>query len=481
MSKLIALLIVSILSLQMVFTQKYPEDESVLVLGDTNIAEAIKEFKYILVEFYAPWCGHCKTLAPEYAAAAKQLSESGSEIKLAKVDATENPKAAAQYKVSGYPTLYYFVNGLKFTYSGPRDKAGIVDWVIKKSQPPSKELTNIRQVEEFISSSDEDYVIVFMGNIGLEAYLSKANSIENVVFGHCQATECLEYYKAKNGSIVMFKNFENKRSDLAPGFGMLELQNFLNREGTPLVITYEKKYEDLIKKNRVPGLFFFYDQDSDSKDEIESIAKSVAPKIKNKLQVVLCGTSSEAEKKLAEYVSFPGSTFPYIRINDARVKSKTYKFESTLNTSNILKFVDDYYFNRINPEKKSEPVPAEQGPVFKLVGFNFNEVVMDPTKDVFIKFYSPNCGHCVAVAPIWEEFAKKIQESGNSNVIIADIDVSKNEFGFEIASYPLFFMYPATKEKIKLNYDKTGERTVEKFTEWLVANAKNKIIIKNDL
>ena len=114
-------------------------------------------------------------------------------------------------------------------------------------------------------------------------------------------------------------------------------------------------------------------------------------------------------------------------------------------------------------------------------GFNFNQVVMDPTKDVFIKFYSPNCGHCKAVAPIWEEFAIKIKESGNSNVIIADIDVSKNDFGFEIARYPLFFMYPATKEKIKLNYDNSAERTVEKFTEWLVANAKNKIIIKNDL
>ncbi|VDO99983.1 unnamed protein product [Soboliphyme baturini] len=98
-----------------------PLPDYVLVLTQDNFTAYAMTEDLILVEFYAPWCGHCKRLAPEYKKAASLLNEHHPPIPLAKVDATAEKDLATEYNVTGFPTLKIFRNGRVYDYTGPQD------------------------------------------------------------------------------------------------------------------------------------------------------------------------------------------------------------------------------------------------------------------------------------------------------------------------------------------------------------------------
>lgn len=100
----------------------------------------MKSDKDVLVEFFAPWCGHCKALEPKYEELAKKLSEE-SGVTIAAIDATANT-FPTQFNVRGFPTIYWVPKNSKenpVQYNEGREVEDLLKYVAKSA---TKELTH---------------------------------------------------------------------------------------------------------------------------------------------------------------------------------------------------------------------------------------------------------------------------------------------------------------------------------------------------
>ena len=153
-------------------TKEPGNEKDVIELTDDNFDKTVfNDENMWLIAFYAPWCGHCKKLLPEWTSAATQLRGT---VKIAKVDATAHQKLAQRYQIQGYPTIKIFAPGKGDKkveeYGGPRDSEGIVKYALDKLEkygyiPETKQLINSNILKEECESRVGICVIVFLPHI----------------------------------------------------------------------------------------------------------------------------------------------------------------------------------------------------------------------------------------------------------------------------------------------------------------------------
>merc|ERR1711971_653419 len=216
------------------------KEEGVLVLTNDNFEGAIADNEFILVEFYAPWCGHCKALAPEYAKAAGILAEKDSPIKLGKVDATEEAKLAEKFEVRGYPTLKFFKNGKPVEYGGGRTAETIVSWVEKKTGPPAKALAGAEDAKAFIEGKNVAVIGCFADETtdGAKAFLGAASSMDDIPFGITGDEAVCSEHGVSGEGVVVVKTFDDGKATLTEELTEENIAQFISSESLPLVIDF---------------------------------------------------------------------------------------------------------------------------------------------------------------------------------------------------------------------------------------------------
>ncbi|TYH53991.1 hypothetical protein ES332_D09G137400v1 [Gossypium tomentosum] len=128
-------------------------DGKVLELDESNFDSAISSFDYILVDFYAPWCGHCKRLSPQLDEAAPVLAGLNEPIVLAKVNADKFTRLASKHDIDGYPTLKFFMHGVPMEYNGPRKADLLVQYLKKFVAPDVSILSSDSAINDFVEAA----------------------------------------------------------------------------------------------------------------------------------------------------------------------------------------------------------------------------------------------------------------------------------------------------------------------------------------
>ena len=440
----------------------------VAVLTDDNFDGYLQKNDVVLVEFYAPWCGHCKKLEPEYDAASEQLGPD--EGKLAKVDATVEKKVGERFKIQGYPSLKLFRNGNPSDYEGGRTAASIVGYMRKQSGPAVKELKDASQLKAFIPTDEgADPVVVAFAESGsaTEVFINTFGPKFRDQFTVGLVTSSAVAADNKMGTIVLFKPFDELQNLYEGELQDDALKAFLVGNSMPAVAEIGPSNYQTYLKRGLPLCWLFLDLGKN--DAALGEYKAVAGDFKEKLSLVyLSGTKYS---QMVTKLGLSGKKYPAMSIEADELH---YVFSEDLDftAANLKKFFASYVAGDLKPTMKSESIPAslyDENNVATVVGDNFNQVVMDKTKDVLIEFYAPWCGHCKSLVPEWNKLGTAMKDF--ESVVIAMTDATANDYpkGFKVSGFPSIKFVTAEDNSV-VEYN--GGRTADDFVAWIEKNAK---------
>lgn len=474
-----------------------PADSAVVKLTSDKFESFLAENPLVLAEFFAPWCGYCKQLGPEFALAADSLKESHPSIKLAQVDCTEEADLCQSFDIRGYPTLKVFRGRSQEDYTGPREADGIAEHMVQLSKPAVQVVDDYTAFLEAADAQTRPFVVQV-----LPSAVHKSLAAQNETYNELANEERsrLSFFTINNDKVIAELNKKvnvdlstntakylvihpGEYDDVREMDGELVRESFAEWASSAMVPDFGDINRDtylLYMNSKLPLGYYFYST-PEEREEKDKFFKEQGKKHRGKINFV--GLDASQFGRHAEVLNMDPEIVPLFAIQDGPGGKKfgvnQTEHPNGPSTEVISEFVDLFLAGEAVPIIKSEPLPTQEEidaqAVTKLVTHNYDEVLGDYSKDVFVKYYAPWCGHCKKLAPIWEELAEFFDAD---QVVIADIDHTLNdvETPLIIEGYPTLVFYPANGEVnpetgFRKHITYNGARELEDFIKFVKLSA----------
>ncbi|KAF9366311.1 hypothetical protein BGX34_004236 [Mortierella sp. NVP85] len=189
-----------------------------------------------MIEYYAPWCGHCKALAPVYEELAEVLK---GKINVGKVDCTRNEDICRKQKVRGYPTIKLHQYGQSIEHTKQRSLEAMTEFALGAIVPSVKPVT-LEEITNIKDRNDVTFVYIHDAQTDpkITALIEKQSQIyyEQVTLHSSDDSELARRLSVSSPALVVLKNnrqyqYQGSLTD------SVAVQSWISEAKTPLVIT----------------------------------------------------------------------------------------------------------------------------------------------------------------------------------------------------------------------------------------------------
>ncbi|KAK7092365.1 protein disulfide-isomerase A5-like [Littorina saxatilis] len=483
------------------------EPSEVAHLEDGNFDEFMKTHPSVLVMFYAPWCGHCKKMKPDYQEAAQLLKDQGIEGIVAAVDATKHRKAAEEYKVKGFPTLKYFKDGEYAFDVNEREKDKIIDFMKDPKEPPPPPAP-----EPSWEETESD--VVHLNDENFKATLKKRKHALIMFYapwcGHCKKAKpefMAAAEKFKDDGKVMFGavdcttqqgvcsahdvtgyptfKYFNYMKNSQKYMGGREENDFINFMKDPLspspspppaqakpeeewvdisgkehiAFLGNDNFDSVIQKEGSVLVMFYAPWCGHCKMMKPAFGEAAAKVVEQKLGV-LAAVDATIDQELSNRYEVRG--FPTLKY--FKNGKLSFEYSGGRSTDDLVNFMK-------NPKAPPPPPPAEPewaevvSDVNHLTDTTFDDFIAQ-NKKTLVMFYAPWCGHCKKMKPAYMSAATRLKKE-SPDAKLAAVDSTKfKDVGsrYDVKGYPTLKYFENGALKSEYNGGRSEEDLVKFFT-----------------
>ncbi|KZV85007.1 thioredoxin-domain-containing protein, partial [Exidia glandulosa HHB12029] len=234
----------------------------------------------IFIKFFAPWCGHCKKLAPTWTQVAAKMR---GRLTIAEVDCDAHNALCRQQGVEGYPQLFFYSGGKKMEYTGSRSLEPLEKYAMKAAAP-AVETISYPTFKKLLKDEDVFMVYVYSGDKTYDALVEDASKPlvgSPSVYKSTDARISDLFKDVQLPSILVFKSGEpHAKLHLASYDKADRLTKWMMEKRLPLALELSPdNFQDVMKSPARPLVVLTaYDPADPNAEQVEASVKSFADK-----------------------------------------------------------------------------------------------------------------------------------------------------------------------------------------------------------
>ncbi|XP_029804177.1 protein disulfide-isomerase-like protein of the testis isoform X2 [Suricata suricatta] len=434
-----------------------------------------------------PSSKHSRSLAEELGKAVEIMGKGKNGLGFGKVDITVEKELQTEFNVKEAPELKLFFEGNRsepINCKGVVESTALVVWLRRQISQKAFLFNNTQEVLDFVKSRPL-VIIGFFQDLEeevAELFYDMIKDFPELTFGVISISNAIGHFHVTLDSLLVFKKGKivNREELINDSTNKQVINQVIKQHLTHFVIEYNSENKDLIYElNILNHMLLFASKRSESFGMIMQHYKLASKEFTNKILFIVVDADEPRNGHIFRYFRITEVNIPCVQIlnlsSDARYKMPS----EEITYENLKKFGRSFLNRSAKKHQSSEEIPKYwyQGPVKQLVGKNFNMVVFDKERDVFVMFYAPWSEKCKALFPVLEELGRKYQN--HSTVTIAKIDITANDIQLMyLDRYPFFRLFPMDSQQAVLY---KGEHTLKGFSDFLESQIKTRIEDEDEL